>query len=130
MKMSEALIGARAQIAWILALALSTAAIIHLERLDIGTQAEAKIAAAKLEDARLFDETKRALAEAESRFADAPGNAVAAASLLLALSNAVEAGALGFTEGRMKADDLWVIAAKAGPEWTPAIVAAGLTFSR
>lgn len=130
MKISEALIGARGQIAWILALTLSTAAIIQLERLDIGTQAEAAKAAAKATDARLSGEAKAALAEAEAGLAASPADAAAAASLLLALSTAVQAGALEVNEGRIRADVLWTKAAAAGPTWRPAIVAAALTFAR
>ena len=41
MKIGEALEGARGQIVWIVALALSTAAIIHLEQLDVGAPVNA-----------------------------------------------------------------------------------------
>ena len=130
MKFGEALIGARGQIAWILALTLSTAAIIRLEHLDLGTRKAAVEAAAKATDARLATEAAAALAEARSRLAASPTDAEAAASLLLALATAVEAGALDPAEARTQADLLWDKAAKAGPAWRPGIVAAALTFAR
>lgn len=130
MKFSEALIGARGQIAWILALTLSTAAIIHLERLDIGNQQAAEAAAAQATDARLAGEAQAALAEAEARLAASPSDATVVASLLLALSTAVQAGVLEPNEGHLRADELWDKAAAAGPAWRPAIVAAALTFAR
>lgn len=130
MKFSEALIGARGQIAWILALTVSTSAIIYLEQLDIGIRQAAETAAAEATDARLAGEAMAALAEAEARLAASPADATAAASLLLALASAVQAGALDLNEGRIRADRLWDRAGGAGPAWRPAIVAAALTFSR
>jgi hypothetical protein len=130
MKFSEALIGARSQIAWIAALTLSTVTIIHLERLDIGAQEAAQKALAAATDARLSGEATAALAEAKARMAAAPTDATAAASLLLALSTAVRAGALDIDEARRQADELWEKASDAGPAWRPGIIAAALTFAR
>lgn len=130
MKFSEALIGARSQIAWIAALTLSTVAIIHLERLDIGAQDAAQKALASATDARLAAEATVALSGAEARMAASPADATAAASLLVALSTAVQAGVLDIVEAKRRADVLWDKAAGAGPAWQPAIIAAALTFAR
>lgn len=130
MKFSEALIGARSQIAWIAALTLSTMAIIHLERLDIGAENAAQKAVAAATDARLSAEATAALAEAEARLAASPADATAAASLLVALSTAVQAGALDIDVARRRADELWDRAGSAGPIWRPAVIAAALTFAR
>ncbi|MES2814415.1 MAG: hypothetical protein V4720_05935 [Pseudomonadota bacterium] len=129
MKFSEALIGARSQIAWIAALALSTVAIIHLERLSIGEQEAVQRARVAATDARLAAEATEALGQAEARLAASPADAAAAASLLVALSNAVEAGVLDIDEGRRRADQLWELAGNAGPIWRPGIVAAALAFA-
>ena len=67
MKFSEALLGARGHIAWILALTFSTIAIFHLENLSIASQEAAEREAAMKEDARLSAEARGALAEAEAR---------------------------------------------------------------
>lgn len=130
MKFSEALIGARSQIAWIAALALSTAAIVHLERLDIGAEDAAEKARAAATDARLAIEATGALAEAEARLAASPTDAEAAASLLVALSAALQAGVLDIDAARSRADELWDIAGKADPVWRPGIVIAALSFAR
>ncbi len=130
MKFSEALIGARSQIAWIAALTLSTVAIIHLERLDIGAQDAAAKSQAGATDARLVTEASGALAEAEARLAASPADAAAAASLLVALSSAVQAGVLDIDKARKRADELWEIASKADPVWRPGIVGAAMTFAR
>lgn len=130
MKFSEALLGARGHIAWILALTFSTVAIFHLENLSIASQEAAEREAALQEDARLSAEARSALAEAEARQAAAQSDPAAAASLLLALSTAVQTGVLDIDQARMRADTLWELAGKAGPTWRPAIIAAALTFAR
>lgn len=130
MKFSEAFIGARGQIAWILALTLSTGAIIQLERLDIGTQAAAVQKAAEATSAKLAGEAGMALTEAEARLTASPNDPEAAASLLLALSAAVQSGAMETDEARIRADKLWDKAAAAGPQWTPAVISAAIVFAR
>lgn len=130
MKFSEALIGARSQIAWIAALALSTVAIIHLERLSLGDQEAAQKARVAATDALLATEAADALAQAQSRFEASPTpDPETAASLLVALSNAVRVGLLDIEDGRQRADELWELAGRAGPVWHPGIVAAALTFA-
>jgi hypothetical protein len=130
MKFSEALLGARGHIAWILALTFSTVAIFHLENLSLASQEAAEREAALQTDARLSAEAGAALAEAEARQAASPADPAAAASLLLALSAAVQAGAVEIDPARMRADTLWELAGQAGPAWRPAIVSAALTFAR
>lgn len=130
MKFSEALLGARGQIAWILALIFTTAAIIHLENLDIGIREAERKAAAEIRDAKLSAEARDALLEAEARLAASPADPAAAASLLVALSTAVRAGVVDINPARIRADTLWDQAGAAGPAWRPAIVAAALTFAR
>ncbi|MFN5997541.1 MAG: hypothetical protein ACK47C_09505 [Paracoccaceae bacterium] len=130
MKFSEALVGARSQIAWIAALTLSTVAIVHLEQLDIGERDAAEKARVAATDERLAAEATGALAEAEARLAAFPKDASAAASLLVALSTAVQAGVLDTDQARKRADELWDKAAAAGPAWRPAIIGAALTFAR
>lgn len=130
MKFSEAWLGARGHIAWILALTLSTIAIIHLENLSLADQEEAERAAALQTDARLSAEARAALAEAEARQAASPSDPAAAASLLVALSAAVEGGVVELDQARMQADRLWELAGQAGPAWRPAIVSAAMTFAR
>lgn len=93
---SEALSGARGQIAWILALVLSTTAIIYLENLDIGAP-ERPVAVSK----HLADQATAALRAAEERHAVAP-DASSAAALALALVAAVQTGSLDAAEAQSR----------------------------
>ena len=130
MKAHEALAGARGQIVWIVALAVSTATIIQLERLDLGTP-PATVAEAPTDGQRdipLASDAYEALAAAAARVKAAPDDPDAAASLLLALSVAVRAGSLDREAGRTRALALMDKAAAAGPEWDPVLVLARLTF--
>lgn len=93
MKQSEALIGARGQIAWILALVLSTTAIVYLEHLDVGAPAQARTTSV-----HLAAQANEALRAAEERHKIAP-DASSAVALALALIAAVQANALDVAEG-------------------------------
>lgn len=129
MSINEALRGARGQIVWILALAISTTAIIYLERLDIGApEATVKPDRFHTTDATLTAETVRMLAEAEARFAVTPNDPGAAASLLLALTVALEAGSINEATGRARVKPISDLAAMAGPEWQPLMVWTAMTF--
>lgn len=130
MKANEALAGARGQIVWIVALVVSTATVIQLERLDLGTppDAVAKARADGLRDIPLASDASRVLAAAAARVKAAPDDPDAAASLLLALTVAVKAGSLDREAGRTRALALMDKAAAAGPAWDPVLVLARLTF--
>jgi hypothetical protein len=131
MSRSEGLMGARGQIVWILALVVSTGAIIYLERLDMSVpHADAKGAVLQLRDGALAADATLALAAAEARMTEAPDDPEAAAQLLLALSVAVQAGALDVEAGRTRADAVHGKAAAAGPAWQSVAVLAALTFRR
>lgn len=121
MKQSEAMTGARGQIAWILALIMSTAAIIYLERLDLG--APASLVASST---GLAAQATGAVTAAEDRYRAAPDPASAAA-LALALVAAVQAGALDPAEGRARLAPLRTEAALS-PEGAAIAVLARLTF--
>lgn len=101
MAQSEALNGARGHIAWIVALALSTTAIIYLENLDIG---QPKRSHAVL--AELAESATQALVVAEQRHLSTPADPDAAIGLILALSVAVQAGVLDPAEGRSRVASL------------------------
>jgi len=76
---SDALNGARAQIIWIVALILSTTAIIYLERLDIGAPGRSGAVSADL-----MASATQALAAAEQRHEASPKDIEAATALVLA----------------------------------------------
>ena len=129
MSNNEALRGARGQIVWILALAISTTAIIYLERLDMGAPTSSVMPDHfQTTDARLTAKTVMMLAEAEARLAAAPNDPEAAASLLLALTVAVQVGSINEGTGRARVKSISNRAAMAGPEWQPLMVWAAMTF--
>lgn len=121
MKHSEALINARGHIAWILALATSTTAIIYLEQLDIGAPPQPRATSAAL--AAKASEALRAAEELNAVTHDARS----AAALALALVAAAQAGALDMAEGQER---LAPLRAEAGlTPYGPVIeVMAELTF--
>jgi hypothetical protein len=121
LKQSEAMMGARGQIVWILALVLSTMTIIYLERLDIGAPEKPTPVSTRLAVA-----ATEALATAEKRYEASPDSGTAAA-LAVALTAAVQAGVLGLAEGQARLAPLRVEAALA-PEWPAVKVLADLTF--
>ena len=121
MKQSEAMAGARGQIAWILALILSTAAIISLERLEMGAPPKARATSAGLAGS-----ATGALEAAEQRYRATPAPSSAAA-LALALVAAVQAGALDVAEGRARLAPLLAEATLA-PEGAAVAVLAEVTF--
>lgn len=94
LKHSEALTNARGHIAWILALVLSTTAVIYLERLDINAPAQPRATSAAL-----AAKASEALRAAEELHAVA-NDARSAAALALTLVAAVQAGALDVAEGQ------------------------------
>ena len=126
MKQSEALTGARGQIAWILALVLSTSAIIYLERLDMGTPSIGASDRTAAGPTALSDRAAAALGAAEKRHADAP-DGTSAAALALALVAAVQAGALDLAEGRARLAPVRAEVALA-PNGAGVAVLADLTF--
>ncbi len=121
MKLSEALMGARGQLAWILALVLSTATVIYLENLDIG--AVARSAPASDEAVAL---AASALSGAEAAYRTSP-DARSAADLVMALCLAVQAGALDLSEGQTRVEALREQATR-GRDAVAALIA--LTFGR
>ncbi len=127
MKIGDALSGARGQIVWIVALAVSTAAIIHLERLDLGAPVSAAVGTAETTSTR--ENATLAFLAAEARMAAAPDDPAMAASLLLALSVAAQVGSLDLQHGRMRANEIAAKAATAGPEWQPVALLVDLTFA-
>jgi hypothetical protein len=131
MQRSEAFIGARGQIVWILALILSTSAIIYLEQLDIGAP-EGSVAspAKKSTDSALALSASEALIAAEARLKAFPEDPDAAVQLVLALVAAVQAGALDPTEGRTRAVAPRIQASRAAAEWPAVGVLAEITFDR
>jgi hypothetical protein len=131
MRRSEALIGARGQIVWILALILSTSAIVYLERLEIGAP-EKPVASPAMKDTddALVLSASEALIAAEARLQAFPEDPGAAAALVLALAVAVQAGALDPTEGRTRAVAPRIQASRAIAEWPAVGVLAEITFDR
>jgi hypothetical protein len=119
---SEAMTGARGQIIWIVALILSTTAIIYLERLEIGAPERSAPVAADLVTA-----AAKALAAAEERHQNFPEDAESATALVLALSVAVQAGAIEDVEGRARVAALRT-PVRAAPGWDSVGVLADLTF--
>ncbi len=97
MGQSEAMTGARGQITWIGALVLSTTAIIYLERLDIGTPGRSSVVSADM--AATATST---LAAAEQDHQASPKDAGSATALLLALSVAVQAGAVDAADAKAR----------------------------
>jgi len=132
MNRSENFVGARGQIVWILALVVSTATIIQLERLDTGVVPKAGSGGegSLRHDPALMDAAKEALALADARQQAAQNDPMAKVSLLLALSVAVQAGALDLNEGRARADAIRAQAAVGSPAWQSVAVLAELTFGR
>ena len=129
MSSNEALRGARGQIVWILALVISTTAIIYLERLNIGAPTPTVMPDhLQTTDATLTAKTVMLLAEAEGRFAAAPNDPGAAASLLLALTVAVQVGSTTEGTGLARVKSIIDRAAMAGPEWQPLMVWAAMIF--
>ncbi|OJF93673.1 hypothetical protein AX760_21600 [Pararhizobium antarcticum] len=121
------MIAARGQIIWILALILSTSAIIYLERLDIGAPAHEPETPVSDD---LVVSANQALAAAERRFEASPGDAQSAAALVLALSVAVQAGVLDISDGRARAEAFRGQGSVAAPEWGAIEVLADLTFGQ
>lgn len=124
MKHSEAWTGARSQIIWILALVLSTTAIIYLEHLDLGAVGRSMPVSAELVEA-----AAESLANAERDYLASP-EAQSASDLILALSVAVQAGVLDVKDGRVRVETLRKQAAAGAPQWEAVSVLAGLTFGR
>lgn len=126
MKRSEALSNARGQIVWILALVLSTATIIYLERLDISAPAKqsAQVTSA------LRSSAAEALITADARYKAHSDDPQAAAGLVLALSVAVQAGAIDSAEGRARLEAPRSHAAANTEDWRAVAVLADLTFGR
>jgi hypothetical protein len=122
-RQNEALMGARGQIVWILALVLSTVAIIYLERLEIGVAKPIAEVSAEL-SARATE----AMIAAEQRHRALPGDPKSAAALVLALSVAVQAGGLEASEGRARVERLRSQTTAATPEWEAVAVLADITF--
>lgn len=118
---------ARGQIVWILALILSTTAIIYLERLDIGAPPADRATPVSND---LIVSASDALAAAEHRFRALPGDAQAAATLVLALSVAAQAGALEISEGRTRAEALRGQVDVATPNGQAINILANLTFGQ
>lgn len=131
MQRSEALTGARGQIIWILALILSTSAIIYLEQLDVGAP-ERPVAseAMKSTDSALALSAAKALRAAESRYQEFPEDPDAAVALVLALAVAVQVGTLNPADGRARAKIPRIQAARAAVEWPALGVLADITFGR
>lgn len=127
MKQNEAVTGARGQIIWILALVLSTATVIHLERLDISA---AVVAALPSVDGALTAAAAEALAAAEARHKASPKNAETVVALVLALAVAVQAGALDLDEGRTRVEALGGLAAGGTQDARAVAALAELTFGR
>ncbi len=129
MSSNEALRGARGQIVWILALAISTAAIIYLERLDVSAPTPTVMPDHfQITDETLTAKTVKMVAEAEARFAATPDDPEAAASLLLAVTVAVQVGSIGEETGLARVRSITERAAMAGIEWQPLMVWAAITF--
>lgn len=130
MRNNEALTGARGQIAWIVALVVSTVAILYFESLGMGAPPRAVPAgvlqANKLETANSADAM---LAEAEAQYAAAPEDAGTAAALLVALAVAVEVGSIDATDGHARVGSILQEATAAGPEWQPLIRWAASPFA-
>ncbi len=121
MKQSEAMTGARAHIVWILALVLSTTAVIYLENLDLGAPRQTWTPSE-----RLTTSVTEALQAAEQRYLDA-SDARSAAALVLALTTAVQAGVVEAADVHARVATLSAEAANA-PEWGALAVILELTF--
>jgi hypothetical protein len=121
MQRFEGLHAARGQIAWILALILSTAIVVQLERLDVGSQLTV-LAQNPLADAALSHDI--ALEQARSR---APDPATAAAedqvNLLLTLAMAANDDPATLTDLRPQADEVVTAIAASDPS-DPAVISA------
>lgn len=124
---SEAFSGGRAQMAWIIALIISTAAIIQLERVD--TAALTRIPVAAPPEPSLHADASELLTLAETRFESEREDPQAAAQLLQALAIAVQAGVLDHAEGRARAENISAAhSAKPSADWLAARTLAALTF--
>ncbi len=128
----EGLLQARGQIVFILALAVSTGAIIYLETLDTEDRirgrieealAGSRVAAASVPEP-VAERARAALRRAEEAFAADRRARDAQATLLTALSAAAHLGLVGPAEARSRADDvLAAIEAEPAPP-TPLLAAA------
>lgn len=107
MTFKEGLLKARGQIAFVMALAISTGVIIRLEALDtedhIQSRVAAEVARQKASSApaspSLEGAVKASLRRAEEAYAGDPGPAANTAALLTSLSTAVQLGVLKPDEG-------------------------------
>ena len=124
MKQSDALNGAREHIAWIVALALSTSAIIYLENLDMGLPARSAPVSTELARS-----AAQALAAAEQRRGTNPDDLDATVELILALSVAVQAGVMDPSEGQSRVAVLRK-ETEDTPGWESVNVLADLTFAQ
>ncbi|HYF56222.1 MAG TPA: hypothetical protein VEA41_18355 [Salinarimonas sp.] len=122
MSFRDNLLKARGQIAFISALAVSTAVIIHLENLDTEGRIQARLtgAAPAAVPETVRSRAEDALRRAREAHAAAPGADETRAALLVAASAAVQAGALPQADGLALAH----AAAGDGRAATPALAAA------
>ena len=104
MTFSENLLRARGQIAWILALIVSTATIVHLEKVDIELRESQRDLSGGANSPPLDTEThamvQNALAGAHKAYAAQPEDPAAETAMIVAVASAVQAGILGRAEGR------------------------------
>lgn len=129
MNVSEATVGARAQIVWIVALVISTAVILHLERLDVGGPSTSSGAAVSQQaDPAQAAKAAGLLADAQARLVENPNDADAAAAVLLALSVAVQTGAIDVDVSKARVDAVLARATKAGRDWQPILVWAAMAY--
>ena len=123
---SESFAGARGHVAWILALAFSTAAIIHLERTDIASLSDR----AQLVNPELVQNARDLLELTTVRYTAAAKDPQAATDLLLALVAAAQAGAIELHKARKQAASIVVPAGTTDPDLLAAQILAALTFGR
>ena len=104
MTFSENLLRARGQIAWILALIVSTATIVHLEKLDSELRASQRDLSGGVTSTDFDNDTlamvQNALVNARKAYAAQPADPAAETAIIVALASAVQAGMLGMAEGR------------------------------
>lgn len=129
---SENLLRARGQIAWILALTLSTAIIIHLESMDTEVRIQdgikTSIAAAKGLDGPTLDLVASALKEARAAYGAQPTDPAAQTAMIVAVASAVQAGVLDRTEGQVLSAQVVASARAATPQMDAAKALARITF--
>jgi hypothetical protein len=123
LKQSDALNGAREHIAWIVALALSTSAIIYLENLDMDLPRRSAPVSTELARS-----AAQALAAAEQRRRTNPDEMGAAVELVVAVSVAVQAGIMDPAEGQARVAVLRK-ETEDTPGWESVNVLADLTFA-